>query len=142
MKRLRTNSKEVREAIRLHLVEISQNDDVAVETVEQAINYIVDRFIIEALKYDKSNKSIQELFIYWLSGLALHTYYYTDDIINYLHSIGLYGKDEEQEQEKSVNLYYYLIFKEVKNYLFEFLGGKTKWEKDTQDNHLTTYSEN
>ena len=142
MKRLRTNSKEVREAIRLHLVEISQNDDVAVETVEQAINYIVDRFIIEALKYDKSNKSIQELFIYWLSGLSLHTYYYTDDIINYLHSIGLYGKDEEQEQEKSVNLYYYLIFKEVKNYLFEFLGGKTKWEKDTQDNHLTTYSEN
>jgi hypothetical protein len=45
----------------------------------------------------------------------------TDDIINYLHSIGLYGKDEEQEQEKSADLYHYLIFKEVKKELFKYL---------------------
>ena len=141
MKKLRTNSKEVREAIKLHLIEISQNDDVAVETVEQAINYIVDRFYNEMIKYNKhyTNNikviSYQEIFTDWLNGLALNTYYTYPDIVNYLHSIGLYGKDEEQEQEKSVNLYYYLIFKEVKNYLFEFLGGKTKWEKGIQDNH-------
>lgn len=122
MKKIRTNSKEVKEAIRLHLIEISENDDVKVETVEQAKNYIVNRFYNEMIKYNKHyNTNIQELFIYWLNGLSLNTYYITDDIINYLHEIGLYGKDEKQEQEKAANLYHYLIFKEVKKELFKFL---------------------
>src|SRR5690554_3718745 len=121
MKKRRTNSKEVREAVRLHLIEISQNDDVRIETVDQAKNYIINRFYIEMLKNNKHYNNIQDLFIYWLGGLALNTYYYTDDIINYLHSIGLYGKDEKQKQEKSADLYHYLIFKEVKNDLFKYL---------------------
>src|SRR5690554_58762 len=122
MKKLRSNSKEVREAVRLHLIEISQNDDVEIETVDQAIKYISYRFYNEMIKHSKHyNNNIQDLFIYWLSGLALNTYYYTDDIINYLHSIGLYGKNEQQEQEKSADLYHYLIFKEVKNDLFKYL---------------------
>jgi hypothetical protein len=119
MKKLKTNSKEVREAVRLHLVEIAQNDDVKIKTVDQAKKYIADRFIIEALKNDNSGKSIQDLFIYWLSGLALHTHYMTNDIINYLHSIGLYGKDEKQEREKAAGLYHYLIFREVKDYIYK-----------------------
>ena len=119
MKKLKSNSKEVREAIKRHLIEISQNDDVEIETVEQAIKYIGDRFITEMLKNNNSVRmNIQDLFIYWLSGLALHTYYMTDDIIKYLHSIGLYGKDEKQEQEKSADLYYYLIFREVKDSIY------------------------
>jgi hypothetical protein len=121
MKRLRTNSKKVKEAIKLHLIEISENDDVEVETVNQAINYIIDKFYNEMIKHNKHYNNVQDLFIYWLNGLALHTYYYTDDIINYLHSIGLYGKDEEQEREKSADLYHYLIFKEVKKDLFNYL---------------------
>ena len=122
MEKLRTNSKEVREAIKLHLIEISQNDDVEVQTVEQAINYIVNKFYDEMIKNNKHYNNVQDLFIYWLSGLALNTYYYTDDIINYLHSIGLYGKDKKQEQEKSADLYHYLIFKEVKEDLYNFIN--------------------
>ena len=118
-KELKTNSKEVREAVRLHLVEIAQNDDVTIETVEQAIQYISDRFITEMLNNNSVRTNIQDLFIYWLSGLALHTYYMTDDIIKYLNSIGLYGKDEKQEREKSADLYHYLIFKEVKDHIFK-----------------------
>lgn len=121
MKKLKTNNKEVKEAIKRHLIEISQNDDVEVETVEQAIKYIGDRFYNEMIKHNNNIKNIQELFIYWLNGLALHTYYYTSDIINYLHSIGLYGKDEKQEQEKSADLYHYLIFKEVRDYLYKII---------------------
>ena len=121
MKKLRTNSKEVRDAIRLHLIEISQDDDVEVETVNQAINYIVDRFYNEMIKHNKYYNNVQDLFIYWLNGLALNTYYYTDDIINYLHGIGLYGKDKKQEREKAADLYHYLIFKEVKKDLFNYL---------------------
>ena len=124
MKKLRTNSKEVRDAIRLHLIEISQDDDVKIETVEQAKKYIANRFYNEKIKNNQYNSiSYQELFIDWLNGLALHTYYYTDDIINYLHSIGLHGKDKKQEQEKSADLYHYLIFKEVKDDLFNYLEG-------------------
>lgn len=119
MKRLRSNSKEVKEAIQLHLIEIAQNDDVKIETVEEAKNYIIERFNLEVLRFARKNESIQDLFIYWLSGLALHTYYYTSDIINYLHSIGLYGKNEEQEQTKAVDLYHYLIFKEVKDLIYK-----------------------
>lgn len=121
MKKLRSNSKEVKEAIKLHLIEISSNDDVKVETVDQAIKYIGDRFYNEMLRHNNNVKNIQDLFVYWLSGLSLNTYYMTDDIINYLHSIGLYGKDEKQEQEKSADLYHYLIFKEVKNYIFKIM---------------------
>lgn len=113
MKKLRSNSKEVRDAIKLHLIEIAQNDDEEITTVDQAKDYIIKRFNLEVLKHDKSRKSIQEIFTDWLNGLALRTYFTTYDIINYLHSIGLYGKDEEQEQEKAADLYHYLIFKEV-----------------------------
>ena len=109
MKKLRSNSKEVKEAIKLHLIEIAENDDVEIETVDQAVKYISYRFIIEALKHDNSGMSIQDLFTYWISGLALHTHYATDDIINYLNSIGLYGKDEKQEPKKSADLYHYLM---------------------------------
>lgn len=121
MKKLRSHSKEVREAIKLHLVEISKNDDVKVETLEQAKDYIVKRFNLEVLRFTRKNEPIQKLFTDWLNGLALHTHYYTSDIINYLHSIGLYGKDEEQEQTKSADLYHYLIFKEVKNEIMELI---------------------
>jgi hypothetical protein len=121
MKKLRSNSKEVKEAIRLHLVEIAGDDDVEVKTVEQAIKYISDRFYDEMIKHNNNIKNIQELFIDWLNGLALHTYYYTSDIIDYLHSIGLYGKDEEQEQEKAADLYHYLIFKEVKDHIYKII---------------------
>ena len=123
MKKLRTNSKEVRDAIKQHLIEISKNDDVEVETVNQAKSYIINRFYNEMIKHNKHYNNVQDLFIYWLNGLALHTYYYTDDIINYLHSIGLYGKNEQQEQERSADLYHYLIFREVKNDLFKYLEG-------------------
>lgn len=121
MKKLRSNSKEVKEAIRLHLVEIAGDDDVEVKTVEQAIQYIGDRFYNEMIKHNNNIKNIQELFIYWLNGLALNTYYYTSDIIDYLHSIGLYGKNEQQEQEKAADLYHYLIFKEVKDHIFKII---------------------
>ena len=121
MKKLRSNSKEVKEAIKQHLIEIAQDDDVEIETVDQAIKYIGDRFYNEMLKYDNSNTNIQKLFIYWLNGLSLNTYYMTYDIINYLHSIGLYGKNEQQEQEKAADLYHYLIFKEVKDHIFKML---------------------
>lgn len=121
MKKLKSNSKEVRDAIKQHLIEISQNDYVEIETVNEAINYIVDRFYDEMIKHNKHYNNVQDLFIYWLNGLALNTYYMTDDIINYLHSIGLYGKDEQQERQKSANLYHYLIFQEVKEDLFNYL---------------------
>lgn len=121
MKKLRTNSTEVKLAIRIHLIEIAQNDDVEVETVEQAIEYISDRFYNEMIKHTNNIKNIQELFIYWLSGLSLHTYYYTSDIIDYLHGIGLYGKDEKQEREKAAGLYHYLIFKEVKDHIYKII---------------------
>ena len=121
MKKLRTNSKEVRDAIRLHLIEISQDDDVKIETVNQAKSYIINRFYNEMIKHNKYYNNVQDLFTYWLGGLALNTYYYTDDIINYLHGIGLYGKDKKQEREKAADLYHYLIFREVKEDLFNYL---------------------
>lgn len=119
MKKLRTNSGEVREAIRLHLIEIAQNDDVKVETVKEAINYIVDRFKVEALRFRHDSEPYQKCFTDWLNGLALKTYFYTDDIINFLNGIGLHGRNEYQEATKAADLYHYLIFKEVKDYIIK-----------------------
>ena len=125
MKKLRSNSKEVKEAIRLHLIEISKNDDVEVKTVDQAINYIVNRFYDEMIKYNKhyTNNirviSYQEIFVDWLNGLALNTYYTYHDIEKYLNELNVNYKEHEPE-----NTYYYLIFKEIQKDLFEYLGGK------------------
>lgn len=113
---MKTNSKEVKKAIQLHLIEITQNDDEVIETTDQAIKYISRGFNSWINRYElKHHKTIQDAFIYWLSGLALHTHYYTDDIIEYLHSIGLYGKDQKQEENNASHLYHYLIFKECYN---------------------------
>ena len=113
---MKTNSKEVRKAIQLHLIEIAQNDDEEIETTDQAIKYIAQGFNSWINRYElKHHKTIQDAFDYWLSGLALHTHYYTEDIINYLHSIGLYGKNQKQEETKASYIYHYLIFKECYN---------------------------
>ena len=121
MKKLRSNSKEVKEAIKLHLIEISKNDDVKIETVEQAKDYIVKRFNLEVLRFARTGEPLQKMFTDWLNGLALHTYFYTNDIINYLNDIGLYGKNKKQEQEQAADLYHYLIFKEVKDYIYRLI---------------------
>ena len=119
---MRTNSKEVKKAIQLHLIEIAQNDDEAIETTDQAIKYISRGFNSWINRYElKHHKTIQGAFDYWLSGLALHTYYYTEDIINFLHSIGLYGKDKKQEETKASFLYHHLIFKECYNEILKNL---------------------
>ena len=121
----RTNSKIVKEAIKLHLIEIAENDDVEIETLEQAKKYIINKFYNEMIKYNKhyTNNirviSYQEIFVDWLNGLALNTYYTYHDIEKYLNELNVNYKEDEPE-----NTYYYLIFKEIQKDLFEYLGGK------------------
>jgi hypothetical protein len=119
---VKSNTKEVRKAIQKHIIEICENDDVKIETLEEAKQYIIDNFnnFINAYELRK-HKTIQEAFIYWLSGLALHTHYMTSDIIDYLHSIGLYGKNEKQENETASKLYHYLIFRECSSVIINNL---------------------
>lgn len=121
----RTNSKIVKDAIRLHLIEISQNDNEEIKTVEQAKKYIINKFYVEIIKYDKhfTNNikvmSYQEIFAKWLNGLALHTYFTYHDIKKYLDKLNVNYKEEEPEKT-----YYYLIFKEIQKDLFDFLSKK------------------
>lgn len=117
---MNSNSKEVKEAIRKHILEICETvEDETITTLEEAKKHITQEFKMFINRYElRKHKTIQETFIYWLSGLPLATHYITYDIIEYLHSIGLYGKDQEQEENNAPHLYHYLIFKELKNMIF------------------------
>ena len=117
---MKSNSKEVKEAIKTHIIEICGSaEEETIETLEQAKKHITQEFKMFINRYElRKHKTIQEAFIYWLSGLPLATHYITHDIIEYLHSIGLYGKDQAQEENNAPHLYHYLIFKELKNMIF------------------------
>jgi hypothetical protein len=114
---MRLNSKEVKKAINLHLLDIVDLEEVKNDLEEVKI-YIVSRYIKE---FHDKRVNIQDNFIQWLNGLSLNTLYYTNDIIEYLHSIGLYGKSKKQEEEKASFIYHYLIFSSVKDILFNEL---------------------
>jgi hypothetical protein len=118
---MRSNSKEVKEAIRKHIIEICETvEDQEITTLEEAKKYIAQEFNNFLCDYElRKHKTIQNAFIYWLSGLPLATHYTTHDIIEYLHSIGLHGKDQEQEENNSSYLYHYLIFRECKDVIFD-----------------------
>jgi|688.fasta_scaffold1140117_1 hypothetical protein len=115
-KKLSTNSKEVKEAIKKHIIECVYNyEEKEFNTFEESAKHLYEEFkrCTEGDGYLR-NKSEQEKFSYWLTGLPFHFHYSNFDIENFLNSLGINPEGKIYEFEKMQHLYHYLIFREMK----------------------------
>ena len=125
----RLNAGVVNAAFRDHVLEVakssSEDYDLKIETLEEAVDFIVDKFLseysfrVEQLKTYRSSESLQSVFIYWLQGLSLDVLFTNHDIKEFLNDLNLKYNNEGKETETSAYIYYYKIFKVVSDKLTE-----------------------
>jgi len=115
VKKLSTNSKEVKEAIKKHIIDCVYNyDENEFNTIQEAANHLYNEFkrCTEGDGYLR-NKSEQDKFSYWLMGLPFHFHYSNFDIETYLNSLGINPEGKTFDNDKSQKLYHYLIYRET-----------------------------
>lgn len=116
MKKLRTNSKEVRAKVKQHIFEcvLDENEnEFAVFPLLQ--DYVISKFDNDA-NYKNNIKRIpnkQERFSDWLNGLPFGFEYYDYKVTEFLNSLGINPEGKEFPSDKSIKLYHYLIFREI-----------------------------
>lgn len=113
---MKTNSKQVREQIRQHILDcVYDYMEQEFPTFEQALDHLVNEFKRVA-NYPNNLKLIpndQERFSNYLCGLPFHFEYSHAGIVEYLNSLGINPEGKEFSNDKSMHLYHYLIFKEL-----------------------------
>ena len=126
---LKSNTKKAREAVRLFIIE-NTNEEANASTIQEASRYIFNRFTSEVFSTDQERRyfhhSEATAFDYWLRGLpsAFHSCtYLLNSAVDILGDILEQTEQErnrytEDQAEKMLN---YLIYSEVKK------GIKTKW---------------
>jgi hypothetical protein len=113
---MKTNSKQVRERIRTHILEcVTGPEGESYDTLEQAKKRLQEEFNRVA-NYPHNVKRIpnnQDRFSDYLSGLPFSFHFSYYDIQQYLNSLGLNPKNKELTGDQSTKLYHYLIYKEI-----------------------------
>ena len=113
---MKTNNKEVKNAIRAHILEsVTDDSGETFPTLEGAIVRLKGEFERVA-NYPANLRRFpnnQERFHDYLMGLPFGFEYETHAIVSFLDSLGVNPQGEAFNAEKSARLYTYLIFKEV-----------------------------
>jgi hypothetical protein len=115
VKKLSTNSKEVKEAIKKHIIDCVYNyDEKEFNTIQEAAKHLYNEFkrCTEGDGFLR-NKSDQDKFSYWLTGLPFHFHFSYFDIENFLNSLGINPEGKTFDNDKSQKLYHYLIYRET-----------------------------
>ena len=114
---MRTNSKQVRSAMRKHITECVYINDEPASSFEDAKKGV--KTLFEGVANDPYNikrlPNNQERFSDFLNGLPFHFHYYNEDINDFLNGLGINPQNKTFSNEKSLRLYHYLIFREVFN---------------------------
>jgi hypothetical protein len=116
MKARRTNSKQVREQIRKHILEcVTDENDNNYNDFNDAKKRLIDEFNrVAGHEYNlKRYPNHQERFSDYLSGIPFNFEYYNYAIKEFLNSLGINPENKEYTDKKSVHLYHYLIFREL-----------------------------
>ena len=113
---MKTNNKEVKNAIRAHILEsVTDDSGETFPTLEGAIMRLKGEF--ERVANHPVNlrriPNDQERFHDYLMGLPFRFEYETHAIASFLDSLGINPKGKAFNAEKSARLYTYLIFKEI-----------------------------
>ena len=113
---MKTNSKEVKNAIRAHILEsVTDDNGETFPTLENAILRLKCEFNRVA-NYPSNLRRIpnnQERFHYYLMGLPFRFEYENHAIASFLNGLGINPQGKSLNAEKSARLYTYLIFKEL-----------------------------
>ena len=113
---MRTNSKEVRNAIKNHILECVYDfygNNFA--TLKEACNHLYNEF--DRVANYENNKKIfpneQKRFEDYLQGVPFYFHYTNEDIETFLNSLGINKEGKKYEPSKMWNLYAYLIYSET-----------------------------
>ena len=113
---MRTNSKEVRNAIKNHILEcVYDYSENNFATLKEACNHLYNEFDRVA-NHEYNKKRIpneQKRFEDYLQGIPFHFHYTNEDLENFLNSLGINKDDKKYEPCKMWNLYAYLIYSET-----------------------------
>ena len=113
---MKTNSKEVREQIKKHILGCVQDENENYFTsIDQAANRLYSEFNRVANHANNMRRYPvdQERFSDYLDGLPFHFHYYHGDIKEFLNSLGINPGNKTFSDEKSHKLYHYLIYSEM-----------------------------
>ena len=113
---MRTNSKEVRNAIKKHILEcVYDYSENTFPTLEDACNHLYNEFNrVANNEYDKKRiPSEQKRFEDYLQGIPFNFHYTNEDIETFLNSLGINKDGKKYEPSKMWNLYAYLIYSET-----------------------------
>jgi 5-formaminoimidazole-4-carboxamide-1-beta-D-ribofuranosyl 5'-monophosphate synthetase len=113
---MKTNSKEVKELIKKHILEsVSNNEGKYFTSLNELKEHVKNEFNRVA-NYPANLRQFpnnQDRFSDYLNGLPFNFLFYYSDINDFLNSLGINPENKEHSDEKSVKLYHYLIFREI-----------------------------
>jgi hypothetical protein len=113
---MKTNSKQVRNMIKTHILECVYNfQDQNFETIQEASQHIYSEFVRVA-NYPANLHNIpneQERFIDYLNGLPFNFLFYYSDVREFLNGLGINPNNKEFKDSEVMRRYHYLIFTEV-----------------------------
>lgn len=116
---MRTNSKQVRDAIKLHIIEsVYDCNGEQFTTLVDAAKYLNEEFdrVANFPNNIKRYPNAQRRFMDYMQGLPFHFLYSGGGISEYLESIGCMPNpkySDDINREKAEVLYYYLVYAEM-----------------------------
>lgn len=118
-KKISTNSKEVKNAIRQHILECvyDYETEETFKTIEESKKYLYQQFnSIAGHPYNlKKFPNEQERFADYMGGIPFWFEFETYKIEEFLNGLGINPEGKEYDSNKVWQLYTYLIFRELKN---------------------------
>ena len=115
-KKLSTNSKEVQEAIRQHILEcVYDYEGNQFKTLAEAKNHLNAEFerVAGHTNNVKRFPNKQERFLDYLQGIPFYFEFETYKIEEFLNGLGINPEGKEYDAKKIWNLYSYLIYREL-----------------------------
>jgi hypothetical protein len=113
---VKSNSKEVKEKIRKHILEsVYDYNENEFSNFNDASKHLTDEFrrVADYPNNLKRFPNDQKRFQDYLQGVPFNFYFYNDDIENYLNGLGINPKGKKYSSDQMWNLYSLLIWREV-----------------------------
>ena len=113
---MRTNSKEVRNAIKKHILEsVYDYSENTFSTLQEACKHLYNEFnrVANHVNNKKRIPNEQKRFEDYLQGIPFHFHYTNEDIETFLNSLGINKDGKKYEPSQMWNLYAYLIYIET-----------------------------
>jgi hypothetical protein len=117
---MRTNNKQVREAIKQHILDcVYDYSENNFTTLKDACNHLNNEFErVSGHEYNLRRFPNNQLrFSDYLTGLPFHFLYENEEIENYLNSLGINESGKKYDYDKAMKLYHYLIYSETQKNL-------------------------